>query len=254
MVVEAITYNEEEVIEKIDKDLGEDFRRNHSIVAYNYTHMVFPGFYALFRWIYGRGDSIYFFSSGIEERNIELVNKLMKKSFADEAEKVIPNIKVFSRHHCIDTRHMSEEEGKKYQPDRLYGQRKKKLEGIVVAKEELPYTLLIDDDSSYKVRGEEENLFYVQGTMDYYTGRRGKEEFRSFHKAYYIRGILEKIIHLADKKNINLTKAATMFEMEFVPYKESRQFDSLYEAMIPYFESGLVFLQALDPELKFYFN
>lgn len=249
-VVEALTYDKERICREIDQDLGTEFRQAMSLEAHGYTHMVFPGFCALFRWIRSRGDSIYFFSTGIEKRNLELVPKLMEMAFGNKAKKVLAGVRVFSRQHCINTENMSREEANKYQPHRFYGRLKKKLEELVVTRQELPWSLLIDDDFSYMVKGEEENFLYVPSCINYYSSRRFGGEFRGFHKACYIRGVLEKILGSVKEKNIPLTEAAGIFEKEIKEYR----FAPRDQRMLAYFEQGLELLQEFDPDLRFYFD
>ena len=76
-VVEPISYKKENLFKDIDKDLGSDFRESMTMEAVGYPHMLYPGFLALFRWIYNRGDLIFFFSTGIKERKVEIVPKLI---------------------------------------------------------------------------------------------------------------------------------------------------------------------------------
>ena len=122
-------FNKENTEKNIKEKFGIEYFTKHCLNIYNYPYYIFSGYYALFKWLHLQGENLFFFSSGTEKRNIELVDKLMKMSFGDSVSDVA--YKVFSRHHCIDTADMESEEEQKYQ-NHFNGQRKKKLSGIVV--------------------------------------------------------------------------------------------------------------------------
>lgn len=71
-VVEPVrSFEEKTLFEHIDKILGEEFRKTMSIKILGYTHMVYPGFYALFNWIHDRGDRLFF---SVPEQKKEMQN------------------------------------------------------------------------------------------------------------------------------------------------------------------------------------
>jgi hypothetical protein len=255
LVADAIYYKTSERIHEIKNVFGEDFVKDLKLTACNCVYMVYPGFYALFRWLRKKGHKIYFFSSGKRERNVELVQKIMEKSFGSKSNEVLKEVKIFSRNDCIDTTALPTEEGWKYQPKGHNGQEKKKLEDVVVDKQELPWTLLIDDDRSFMVKGEEANFLYVRGYFYYYEEPINKRLFITFHKAYYIRSVLEEIFGIVKKKNITLIKAKEMVmeKLEKELSITSQKCD--YEApFIPYVYKGLDLIEDEDKELKIYFD
>ncbi|MGM0418666.1 MAG: hypothetical protein ACQEQS_08090 [Thermodesulfobacteriota bacterium] len=263
-VVEPISsYEEEKLFEDIDKILGEEFRKNMSIKILGYTHMVYPGFYALFKWIHDRGDRFFFFSTGTKERNAELVPELMKRAFPENHEKILSEVKIFSSEKCIDTRY--EKDGKKYQPHSFYGQLKKKLEKIIVSSEELKNTLLIDDDPSYMTNGEEKNFVCTPSLSSYFSLSAPFYDlyFTSFHKSFYIRGILEKILKTAEENKLSLSEASWSLiddelKPEFFLKKEMRKSDRpkyLHKSNDPLiYDNGLKLLKSYDPDLDYLFK
>ena len=90
----AVDYEPLIVAEKVKKEFGVLFYEEYCLEAYNYPHYIFPGYYALLKWLHGQGGKIFFFSSGIEERNVELAKKVMAKAFFDDGE---VGYQVFSR-------------------------------------------------------------------------------------------------------------------------------------------------------------
>jgi len=85
----------------------------------------------------------------------------------DPTEYVRNNVKIFSREHTIDTTEMSHAEKEKFQPKGMWGQKKKDLT-VAVGSEKLKYTLLIDDDETYIVPGQEKNLPRIDGKAAVY--------------------------------------------------------------------------------------
>lgn len=255
-------YEREKRREKHLRDYGEEFVERHTLHAYNHPHLIFPSYYALLRYLNQQGWIIDFFSSGIEERNIELIDGLMKRSFENEAS--IPEYRVFSRQHAIDTdeiKHNSyhnpnaDEEAKAYQSF-FYGQRKKKLGGVIVDEADVPYTLLVDDDTSYMVAGEEKNFIGLHYSYEYplrYRPFDPLKHYQSMHNAYYLAALLDTIVERAEQKQITLADAA--YEVQITDYgiELSREVyipPSIKESA--YYDKGLKLLQTLEPELTYY--
>jgi hypothetical protein len=249
----AVDYQPEKEEKAVKDKFGDEFFKKHCLEALKYPHYIFPGYYALFEWLVNSGGKIFFFSSGIEGRNVELAEKMMKMSFGEN----VPEYKVFSRQHCIDTSSysMQEEEKEKYQSF-FYGQRKKKLGGIVVPEEEVPNSLLIEDDTSYMVKGEEYNLISLRYCHEYtqehaYTKEDG---FFAFHRAYYLAGLFSKIFEVRESQNITLVEAAKFVQIDSENGVLSRDFYYPVNKKVEYYIKGLEILQRFDPELKFYYD
>jgi len=246
-------YDREKVEENIKIKYGTEYFSKHCITALNHPHYIFPGYYALFRWLHSKGGKIFFFSSGVEERNIELVDKLMKMSFGDSISDI--EYKIFSRQHCIDTANMDSEIGDKYQSF-FWGQRKKKLADIVVPENELQNTLLIDDDNSYMVKGEELNFVYLRYTYTYLHDDKiiNQEAYVYFLRAYYLAGLFSKIFEVKAEQNITLTEAAKYVQIDLTGKELSKDFyyPSVY---IPeYYCKGYEILKQIDNTLELYYE
>lgn len=238
---------------KIAEKFGKEFEEAHCIEAAKYPHHVFPGYYALLRWLHSLEANIFFFSSGLEIRNVEFAEKLMKNAFGDKFSEV--PYKVYSRKHCIDTEDMPKEEGEKFQ-SYFFGNRKKKLAGVVVPEKDLENTLLIDDDNSYMVKGEEYNFVYLKfGGFDYLPHNiHDLDILTKFHKAYYLAGLFNKIFEVQKEKNISLVKAAKYVQIDMEGAELNRNFYYPGVKRIAYYEKGLEILKQFDPELKFYYE
>jgi hypothetical protein len=248
----AVDYQAEKVEHGVKEKFGEEYFSKYCLSACNYPHYVFPGYYAFFKWLHEQGGKIYFFSSGVEERNIELTEKLMRLSFGDD----FPNVeyKVFSRQHCVDTTawFREEEMREKYQSF-FYGQKKKKLAGIVVPEEEITNTLLIDDDTSYMVKGEEYNFVKVRAYSDYLPYS-GSGAFSHFNKVCYLTGLLSTIFDVVEEKGISLMDAAKYVQIDSEGVELSRDFYYPSTQRIVFYEKGLEILKKIDPTLEFYYE
>lgn len=251
VIVEPVDLLIEEKLQTVEDRFGKEFLDDHVHTACGYPHLVYPGFYALWQWLHGQKISIYVFSTGKTERNVEIVEKLAARAFRGFEQ--IPEIKVYSRDDCIDTRTMSREEGAKYQ-SYFYGNRKKKLSGMVVKPEELPNTLLIEDDRTYMTKGEEYNLVKVPFSVEYFPhSDYRRDTFQYFHKAFYLCGLLEKIMQEAEKQNVSLAHAAKFVQVDLEGKQLCEEFYYPSIDKMEYFEEGLKILQTFDEKLKFHF-
>lgn len=251
LTIVSASYRAAEEEKEIRDAFGDEFTDRHCIEAYGVPHYVLPGYYALFQWLHKQGATIMFFSSGIEERNVEFVHKAMERSLGEKAKEL--DIKVYSRQHCIDTSMMSREEGKKYQ-SYYFGQRKKKLEGVVVPKEEVPHTLLIDDDISYMTKGEEYNLIVLKYCYKYLVEHPRKDDFMKFHSAYYLTGLFAEMQEYREKTNCTLVEAAKHLQIDIEEGELGRDFYYPGIARFKYYIKGLEILKKFDPSLKYYYE
>ena len=137
---------------------------------------------------------------------------------------------------------------------------------------ELPDTLLVDDDPSYIAKGEEGNLVF--SCCDYCEFAKNIQKFHddkglqdkdyglTMHRVYYIAGVLDKIVRMADEKNISLRDAAQtvqfLDEGITIPTLEEHDADRTVRYPYPYYTdakyyiSGLKLLQAFNPNLDFW--
>ncbi|MGD9973575.1 MAG: hypothetical protein AB7S77_10970 [Desulfatirhabdiaceae bacterium] len=244
-------YNLDGILGMAKAVLGEQRADELSLTVMDYTHLVYPGFYEVFRWLRRLDHAICFFSSGIEERNEDLVDKIIKRAFKDNAKAVMSDIKIFSRQHCLDTRRYQNDD--QYQPFHLFGNYKKKLRDIVVTEERLPYTLLIEDDMSYMLKGEEENMIVLPSSSVYATERPGYDsEWQSLHKSYFLCGLLNDIFDTAKTCFISLTKASVWVHTNSETVQITPEALHAIRNHLAYYHKGLAILQEFDPSLKFF--
>ena len=155
-----------------------------------------------------------FFSNAVEERNQELCPILMERAFGKGQE---PPYRILSRGDCVNTTYMEDEKQNSYQ-GLWRGNYKKKLAGVVVAEAELPDTLMIEDDNSYAVNGEERNFVYgVYGgvaQMFIESPDLSSSYAHSFHLPFYFCGILNRIVTYAEKAKVSLAEAAVKVQYE----------------------------------------
>ena len=228
-------------------------------------HFFLNGAFELLQWVHERGFEIVFFSNAVEERNRELCPILMERAFSGLE---IPPYRILSRGDCVDTRYMCENERTKYQ-GLWFGNYKKKLAGIVVPEDNLPNTLMLEDDNSYAAKGEERNFVYgVYGGLvaDFiYSPKLSEEEGQDFHLPFYFCGILARIVKFADHTGVSLADAAV--QVQYADYKydfpqdgKSRKDSSGSWMNPPYppqrefrlFNEGFKELQAFNPNLRFW--
>ena len=252
-VAVVIDYAVEEQLRAAEQTFGPTQFAELSLTAMQRIHLVYPGFYALFQWLIAQGCRLCFFSNAVEERNLELVQGLMRRAFGDRAPEVLQNVGIFSRQHCIDTTMLphDQENRRRYQ-SLFYGQRKKKLEGVIVTPEQLPNTLLIEDDTSYMVTGEEENLIALPCYAVYLDGHWNRRLWESLHKAYLLAGLLDDMFTMAHEQKIPLTRAAMRLRgwTEGQPLTRELFYATCWKQ--DYFAAGLPILQRYDPSLQFY--
>ncbi len=226
---------------------GEEFRNRHMTTALDYPHFIFPGFSALWKWLYAQGHNIVVFSSAVKERNVEFIDRFVELTFGEEAREIRPLIRIFSREDCFDTRYPVRDQSK-YQPI-FFGNRKKVLADVVVPREELPWTLLIDDDRSYMALGEEYNYIRVETGNSLSIVSGNDQDHRYFFKAFYLAGLLSQIFAKMEESQLTATEAAKYFQITLV----KRDFDVhfFYPSLEnpEYYKTGEQILQAIDPSL-----
>lgn len=235
----------------VRETFGDAFLERHRFAVMGYAHYLFPGYFALLRWLNARGVSLAFFSSGIEARNVPLAESIMRRAFGDQLASV--PCRVFSRHHCIDTERLDRlgaGEGECYQPC-FAGNLKKKLAGIVVPDAALDDTLLIDDDSTYMVRGEEYNFVGLCYAHRYLFNIDKVDGFATFHAAFYVAGLADAMFALRATEGMRLTAAARrlQYDDEGAELSEAFRFPSLYR--LGYYLAGRDILRQIESDIDF---
>jgi hypothetical protein len=247
-------YDQDKVRAMAIEVLGEQWIESLSTTACDYLHLVYPGFYEIFRWLHQLEHEIVFFSSGAEIRNTELVPKLIQRAFGQQAEEVLPNVRIFSGEHCLDTsKYVYMDRQKEYQPQKWFGNLKKVMRDVVVPEERIPYTLLVEDDPSYMAKGEENNMIVLPCTSIYpYAKVMDKFVWRSFHKAYLLCGLLDTIFRTAADRDIPLTAASAHVHGKSVDDAFTWDtFQKMWDELSCY-DQGLAILRKYDPNLKYF--
>ncbi|MBM7557067.1 hypothetical protein [Halanaerobacter jeridensis] len=243
--------NKEQDLKRFNKIFGNRFIERYSVFACDYRHLVFPGFYSLFRWILNRGDKLYFFSNGIKERNQEAVKKLMKKTFGKNYKAKLEEVEIYSREDHLDT-YKSQVKNENVQGP-FHGNRKKLLSDNIVDKEKIPYTVLIDNDRSYLHQGEEKNFLNVlHSAVGYYQQRFKKDLFYHFHKSYYICGLINSAIKLMKRENLTLADSLWQLQVKDTGEEFNRNFYYPLRRNPKYYLKGYKILKRLNPNLEFY--
>ncbi len=246
-------YDAERIIKEIGEKFDDQYYQKHTIEVLGYAHHIFPGFYALFRWLDELGANLIFFSTGIKQRNVPFAEDFMRRAFGDRVSEV--GYKVYSREDCIDTSgFMKEDDISRYQSV-YYGQRKKKLGSVVAPESELADSLLIDDDNSYMVKGEEYNFIHLDYCYDYLQRNYNNtlKDFTKFHRAYYLAGMFDKIFQVRQEKNGSLVEAAkyVQYDLENGYLSNSFFFPSIDK--IEYYLKGFEILKKYDTDIEYYY-
>lgn len=256
-VVHALDYDADRQIEIVRTHLGDEFFESVRTVAMKYVHLVLPGYFALFRHLRNHGVQIGFCSSGIRQRNEELVPQLLQKAFPNDHEEILPNVPIFSREDLFDTTKLPDEEGDKYQVP-FYGNYKKRLVGMAITEDELPNSIVVDDDRSYLATGEEKSFLRVQGTSLQYCPNPSVPYFehdaRGFHSAYYVAGILDEVARRMQSQGVTISDALWSVQVVETGKPFDRDFQYPTSQDPAYYERGLEILRAIDPSLRIYLD
>ncbi|MEM7494844.1 MAG: hypothetical protein AAF471_01610 [Myxococcota bacterium] len=265
------SYDKENVV----KQYGQAFVDRHLLTACERPHLLYAGTYELFQALWDQEIRIVIFSTGIQERNDELTDKIVRRAFPDRYDEVRPKIRVCSREHCVDTENMRrrcEEECETYLPRMrhfYWGNRKKDLRFIVEKPRDLWWTVLVDDDPSYVTRWQEKNFLSVPGSYGLQdskyvaydhpsvqeTAAKGKAEgsFCEFYQLFYAYGLLQASIKMM-RESEWLTLVECLYKLQ-VKQADYSKFDDcfIYEAatQFRYYEEGLKALRVYNPDLKF---
>ncbi|MEM7496129.1 MAG: hypothetical protein AAF471_08505 [Myxococcota bacterium] len=256
-----------EGFDEIVKRLGEEFAKEHLVPVQDYVFPLYIGVPQMLRALWQHKTRIVLFSSGTQERNKLLVPALLRHVFGQEAGKAQEAIAVYSRHHCIDTYRMPREKDDQLQPDisiLFHGYLKKDLRVVHSDPQCLRDTVLMDDDTSYMLKGQEKNFLYAHSgrsglaSRDRVVLEKGEEpkeldDARShFYHAFRDYGILHRAVGLMKQETglhlddalyrIQVEQEHTTFDKKF--YYPSKNRYALYE-------EGLQALRHIDPRLDF---
>jgi len=239
----------------------EDLPLHRITVLGDCEHFVFPGFYALFRWLHAQGHEIHFFSSAIHERNAELVPKLLKNAFGEaHSQELLPRIKIASRPNLFDAEQafrnyqdLPENRGRGYYEmsreflPPVYGNKKKKMSGVICSPEALPNTLLLEDDRSYMAKGEEYNILVARGS-DYAIG----SEFAQLNRACFYAGLIQRIETWCRENDQPLVEGARHWQFTARGLMMEKDFFFATYKDRDYYTEGLALLLPFNPKLRLY--
>lgn len=256
--------HEKEVCAYVEGRFGKNFLADHSIEAAGYIHLVYPGIPEFIRWLVRRNVRIHFCSTGVKRRNDELVPKVMNAALKDESDetraRVLKGMRVFSREDLVRQQACNKAHG--LVGATVYGgEHHKILCPYIVNYDNLPNTLLIDDDVSYMAFGEEYN--FVGGKYYGYFYRpdgrenaeRRREDFIELCRGFLFAGVVSEIFKLSDsRKFCSLTEASKIVQYgdgpeAYVP-EDRTFFQNTYQEPA-FYKAGLKALKTVNPELEF---
>ena len=253
-------------IDTIRENIGDD----SIIESCGYCFYLYNGWKELIKYVMELSDNqLIFFSSGARERNEDIIPKMLERVLGrDPTEYVRNNVKIFSRHHTIDTRRMPDEESEKYQPVGMWGNTKKDLT-VAVSAEELKYTVLIDDDENCILLGQEKNLLRIYGQSAVphlrncvkvskdedivFDGKYPVESFLSLNKLFYAAGVLRDVCDTYSRVDRDLVDIMWDNHGYKVVPSSIYGYDKPYELPMRYemYQLGLETLKEIDSDVCF---
>lgn len=259
---------EEEGKAKVVKHLGEEFAKKYLVPVQDYVFPMYMGVPELLRTLWQDKMPMVIFSSGTERRNELLVPALLEYVFGPEADKAKEAIPFYSRHHCIDTDKVPYLERDKLQPEfssSFHGWLKKDLKVLQPDPDRLRDTVLLDDDTSYMLKGQEKNFLYAHSSRttpvvprDLVVLEKGKEpqELNStcshFYHIFRDYGVLRRALALMEQDEaLHLDDALYRVQVE----QENTTFDKKFyypsSTRFALYQEGLQALQKVYPDLDF---
>jgi hypothetical protein len=238
------------------------FMRKGAIIDALKPHYIFPGVIELLRLLFRETDvRVTFFSSGHQSRNDPFVEGLLRKVLGNAAYEGIKD-KVFilsgtksdnSSDLNSNDRELARKQFKQY--GLHWGNQKKSLDKVVTRGGSLANTLLIDDDPSWVMYGQEKNYLYVPMSRSYDFPshvRSGKTLYKGMNRLCYLAGM---IYTLLEKARSATTLSDVLFPLQF-KYKEddpSSFVPNFYETSKNehYYILGLEKLRTENPNYSF---
>lgn len=244
------TNTEEETINRSEMKW---FIDNKLIIQALAPHIIHPGAIELIQFLFSIPNiRVSFFSRGIEERNILLVNAILARALGVEGfTKVKDSITVFSRYDLS----AGFRNPMKISDCLRAGNQLKNLARITNPNQ-LDNTILIEDDLSYCHPGQERNML-IHKFVRHWVFQSKFDRCDDIHEAnhvFYIAGVLKWIF--TNKGNQSL--ADTLFQFQFTENTDKKEdsypFKELFwrkQETNRYFREGLALLQTFNPKLDF---
>lgn len=236
----------------------DNFARRDLFIQAVYPHMLHPGVVefirTLDRW---PQTQLSFFSGGARERNDVFVEALMARALGHGRERGVERpVRVYSREHL--TQQSREESRVQYETYGIsWGNYKKDLKKCLLRNENLAWTVLIEDDSTYAPMGQEKNFLVIPGAASYHfrdlsVRDKNYDDFIRINHIFYATGLLVEVLEKALSEKTTL--AEKLFEVQFSPRPEAKTFKPQYMALAQkfhYYERGLAVLKQENPALEF---
>lgn len=216
-----------------------------------YHHVLCHGALEAVRFLLKAGCRLALYSSGMDKRNQAFKTELLKRALSKEDfEKYHNQVQVLSREeHLFDTE-LYREERYRYQPElgdgMAYGNQKKDLNYVISAfakigiKLSLDQIILIDDDLSWMLRGQEKNFLIAPGcTVASMEMSLSKNNMLKINQIFYCIGLLSTIFK-SDKP------LDTLFELQF---NNKKDYSELPKEM-GYYKLGLELLRTVNKDLQ----
>lgn len=245
--------------EKIDKNTFLFFLRKGAVItAGDATHFIFPGIIHLIRTIYQHPNiEVAFFSSGTQERNMELVEKLLTLCLDKEHyEKINSTLKICSKADLSDN--ADNDVQNLYRQFGLYKGNKVKDLCKIVTDGNLKHTIFIDDSVSYIKYGQQGNFLQsncVESSHYNNLAYEGyaKESWHACNNAFYLAGRLTGLINTLNGSESSVSDV--LFPIQFQPKKdELMKYEFNWNATKEkaMYDLGLKKLKELESSLEFY--
>lgn len=207
---------------------------NPDIQKTSWLHIIHPGFIELLRFLRIQGIQISFFSRGPAVRNIPLVKGIFIKAFGNQAYE----LSIRSR----------EDMGQ---------EQYKNLTLLLKSGEDLKQMVLIDDNAEFCHPAQQANFIGVSEARDHTfkdimsrTYRKKDSNVRAANQSFYVAGLLNKAIQMAELHNITLSEALSQLKDKQDSVHGNEHYYKL-NAYQTYYEEGLALLQkTINPTLE----
>jgi hypothetical protein len=263
---------------EVEPDLRSFFQQQGDIVeATGVDHYVFPGVKELMKILFSKENvRVAFFSSGVEHRNSEFVEKLLTKALGPEHYQAVKeSIVILSRQHVTTAQEPGRsEQFKKYSISG--GGDKKDISLALSAGAKIENAIFIDDRERVVYPGQERNYLKMRlacigdfGLYKYVGRSYSSEGFHRSNGIFFLAGLLLELINNSDKAPIQEALFELNFERNSSPElsasssttnEDSFQFrmalknGGLYfmHCQAKFYDAGLAALQEINPQLAFF--
>ncbi|MBA2649400.1 MAG: ankyrin repeat domain-containing protein [Legionella sp.] len=244
------------------------FKRNGLYIDAIVPNIIHPGVVELIQYIDKMPNTRMSFFSARDEK---IINPLVEKLFClalgrPRYEAIKDQIIVGSKDDLTGMVESSKQTQLKNYGPMFVGNKKKNLNKVLKPGEDIAWTVLFEDDSSYSYYGQEKNLLKTLGATDLdfdeafskptrssKLERRGT--FANINHIFRLAGVFFEALDIATKDGKTLADA--LFQIQFKENKEAkdenpRTFDEESYWKMDYYELGLEILRQINPSLCFF--